>query len=110
MFNMQVDFTSLESSEESGELSAIIDKEFLSKIIQDKSEDPKKEDASTSQSPASRAPLFILYENDGIRTDLIAIANFVEESYTKIKDARYKEEFLNQLLTPVRRDPLEMLN
>ena len=62
------------------------------------------------ESPIQKAPLFILFENDGIRTDLIGIAKFVEEVYSNIKVEEYKDNFLNSLLTPVRKDALEVLN
>ena len=46
--------------------------------------------------------------NDGIKTDLKAIENYVEEVISNVMEN--ESGFIDSLLEPIRQSPLEMLN
>lgn len=77
---------------------------IVEKIIERQNESLRKKKASKSSNSK-----LVLYEKKGIRTDLVAIENYVEALYKHI-DQEKKKTFMKKLFSPLKHDPFEMLN
>lgn len=79
---------------------------IVEKIIERQTESSRKKKAGKIAADNGK---LVLYEKKGIRTDLVAIENYVEALYMYL-DKHKKKQFMKTLFTAIKHDPFEMLN